>query len=353
MNWYFAVLKNYAGFSGRARRKEYWMFFMFNVIFAVIAIILDNVLGTVFEGFGYGFIYILYGLVVFIPGLAVSVRRLHDVGKSGWNMLIVAIPLIGAIWLLVLMVLDSVPDENKYGPNPKEEIVSHNNIEPVMKMEEKFTKRIAFQIFTVIIGLGLILVVIKSFLVNEPRKNNLQSNQDTISIFSKNQMILVSELNKNCPIMVDSETRLDNAISLPFNTIQFNYTLVNWVKDSLNIDETYKGLEVDVVNRVKTSPDLQIFREKKVTMNFDLRDKEGVFLFRIVVAPEQYLVTGKEDPMRADSAFDIILEKSLKDFTSRNFKEEWNQKNFLSKLSFGIEEYWLNMKYGVQEFWSH
>lgn len=120
MNWYLAVLKNYAGFSGRARRTEYWMFFLFYSIFAVVAIILDKLLGTSFEGASYGLIYCLYVLAFFIPGLAVAVRRLHDVGKSGWMILIALIPLIGVIWLLVLMVTDSTPGANEYGSNPKE-----------------------------------------------------------------------------------------------------------------------------------------------------------------------------------------------------------------------------------------
>ncbi len=120
MNWYLAVLKNYAGFSGRARRKEYWMFTLFNIIFAIVAMILDNVLGIAMAEIGYGPLYGLYTLAVFIPGLAVSVRRLHDVGKSGWMILIVLIPIIGAIWLIVLLVTDSNLGENKYGSNPKE-----------------------------------------------------------------------------------------------------------------------------------------------------------------------------------------------------------------------------------------
>ena len=120
MNWYVKVLKNYAVFSGRARRKEYWMFVLFNFIFSVIAMILDKILGLAFENVGYGPIYLLYCLAVFIPGLAVSVRRLHDIGKSGWFILISLIPFIGPIWLLVLMCTDSEPGENDYGPNPKE-----------------------------------------------------------------------------------------------------------------------------------------------------------------------------------------------------------------------------------------
>ena len=120
MNWYLKVLKQYADFSGRARRKEYWMFVLFNMIFAIVAAILDNVLGIAMEGTGYGPLYGIYALAVLIPGLAVAVRRLHDVGKSGWMILISLIPLIGAIWLLVLMVTDSNPGENQYGQNPKE-----------------------------------------------------------------------------------------------------------------------------------------------------------------------------------------------------------------------------------------
>jgi len=119
-NWYLKVLRQYADFNGRARRKEYWMFVLFNMIFAIAAMILDNVLGIAIKGVGYGPVYGLYTLAVLIPGLAVSVRRLHDVGKSGWMILIALIPLIGTIWLLVLIVTDSDSGENKYGTNPKE-----------------------------------------------------------------------------------------------------------------------------------------------------------------------------------------------------------------------------------------
>jgi uncharacterized membrane protein YhaH (DUF805 family) len=123
MKWYVKVLKQYADFSGRARRTEYWMFVLFNIIFAIVAVILDNVLGTAIQGIGYGLIYGLYVLGMLIPGIAVVVRRLHDVGKSGWMFLIVFIPLVGAIWLLVLLFSDSEQDNNKWGQNPKEEAV--------------------------------------------------------------------------------------------------------------------------------------------------------------------------------------------------------------------------------------
>lgn len=120
MNWYLKVLKQYADFKGRARRTEYWMFTLFNVIFGVVAIILDNVLGLAFPLVGYGPLYLLYILSMFIPGLAVLVRRLHDIGKSGFMFFIVLIPIVGVIWMFVLLVTDSQSGANKWGANPKE-----------------------------------------------------------------------------------------------------------------------------------------------------------------------------------------------------------------------------------------
>lgn len=113
MQWYLKVLQNYIGFSGRARRKEYWMFTLINFIVIIILSILESLLGLP------GFISGLYSLAVLIPGLAVSVRRLHDTGKSGWWLLLSFIPIIGAIILLVFFALDSEDGANQYGPNPK------------------------------------------------------------------------------------------------------------------------------------------------------------------------------------------------------------------------------------------
>ncbi len=119
MNWYLKVLKQYADFNGRARRMEYWMFVLFNMMIAIILLIIDNVIGIAFEDIGYGPLYLLYCLAIIIPSLAVAVRRLHDSGKSGWWILISFIPIIGGIWLLVLFLMDSDPGDNEYGPNPK------------------------------------------------------------------------------------------------------------------------------------------------------------------------------------------------------------------------------------------
>ena len=120
MEWFLKALRQYSDFEGRARRKEYWMYTLFYIIFAIVAIILDNILGIAMDDLGYGLLYLLYALGMLIPTLAVSIRRLHDVGKSGWMILIGFIPIIGAIWLIVLFVTEGNPGSNQYGPNPKE-----------------------------------------------------------------------------------------------------------------------------------------------------------------------------------------------------------------------------------------
>jgi uncharacterized membrane protein YhaH (DUF805 family) len=112
MYWYLEVLKKYAVFSGRARRREYWMFFLVNFIVGLVLAVIGRVLDL-------EILQYLYSLAVLLPGLGVSVRRLHDTGRSGWWLLISLVPLIGAIVLLVFLVSDSQPDTNQYGPNPK------------------------------------------------------------------------------------------------------------------------------------------------------------------------------------------------------------------------------------------
>jgi len=118
MHWYLEVLKKYAVFNGRARRKEYWMFFLFNIIICFVLGFVEGLVGIAAES-GTGVLSILYVLAVLIPGIAVSVRRLHDINRSGWWLLLSPVPLIGAIVLLVFMVQDSQPGENQYGSNPK------------------------------------------------------------------------------------------------------------------------------------------------------------------------------------------------------------------------------------------
>jgi len=116
MNWYLEVLKKYAVFNGRARRAEYWWFFLFSVIISIVLSVID---GFITGPQGIGILGLIYSLAVLIPSIAVGIRRLHDTGRSGWWLLISFVPLIGAIVLIVFFVLDSQPGENQYGPNPK------------------------------------------------------------------------------------------------------------------------------------------------------------------------------------------------------------------------------------------
>ncbi|MGW0468814.1 DUF805 domain-containing protein [Streptomyces sp. NPDC003027] len=112
MNWYLDVLKKYAVFSGRARRKEFWMFTLFNVLISIVLSVIDAALGI-------QLLSLIYTLAVLIPALAVSVRRLHDTGRSGWWILIGLVPLVGFIILIVFYASEGNQTENAHGPNPK------------------------------------------------------------------------------------------------------------------------------------------------------------------------------------------------------------------------------------------
>jgi uncharacterized membrane protein YhaH (DUF805 family) len=123
LNWYLGVLKKYAVFTGRARRKEYWFFVLFHVLIFLLFVMIDGLTGTLNEATGFGLTSSLYSLAVLIPGIAVLVRRLHDIDRSGWWVLLGLVPFVGGIVLLVLAALDSTPGENRFGPNPKLEQV--------------------------------------------------------------------------------------------------------------------------------------------------------------------------------------------------------------------------------------
>jgi uncharacterized membrane protein YhaH (DUF805 family) len=118
MSWYLEVLKKYAVFNGRARRKEYWMFCLFNMIISIALGVVAGLIGMV-AGINLSFLTAIYSLAVLIPCITVSVRRLHDTNRSGWWLLIILVPFIGLIALLVFTIQDSHSGENQYGANPK------------------------------------------------------------------------------------------------------------------------------------------------------------------------------------------------------------------------------------------
>ena len=118
LTWYLEVLKKYAVFSGRARRKEYWYFLLGNILIGFALGFIEGMTGL-FAASDSSVLANVYTVAVLIPGIAVSVRRLHDTDRSGWWLWIALVPLIGALVLLVFMVHDSDPGQNRYGPSPK------------------------------------------------------------------------------------------------------------------------------------------------------------------------------------------------------------------------------------------
>jgi len=120
MHWYFDVLRKYATFSGRARRKEYWLFGLIHALIIGLLLALGGVTGAASAQRGVVLFTGLYILAMLVPNIAVTVRRLHDTDHSAWWLLIGAVPLIGGIVFLVLMARDGDPGQNKYGPDPKQ-----------------------------------------------------------------------------------------------------------------------------------------------------------------------------------------------------------------------------------------
>ncbi|MGB3613789.1 MAG: DUF805 domain-containing protein [Elainellaceae cyanobacterium] len=118
MHWYTSVLKKYAVFSGRARRKEYWMFVLFNILIAIAIAFVEAILGGI-SGTDQSILSVIYSLAVLLPSLGVATRRLHDTGRTGWWLLLGFIPIIGSIVVIVFLCKDSEPGTNAYGPNPK------------------------------------------------------------------------------------------------------------------------------------------------------------------------------------------------------------------------------------------
>jgi uncharacterized membrane protein YhaH (DUF805 family) len=110
MNWYLGPIRKYATFSGRASRKEYWMFFLWNIIIAVVLGFIAGAAGLISSD-GTNWLVTVYQIFILIPSIAVGVRRMHDAGHSGWWLLL---PLVN----LIFAVQESQPGDNKYGPNP-------------------------------------------------------------------------------------------------------------------------------------------------------------------------------------------------------------------------------------------
>ena len=114
-----SFLWQFVGFSGRARRSEFWYFALFTFLVGIVTSVVDAILGTDYDTGSGGLVNTLVSLVLLLPSLAVAVRRLHDTGRSGWWLLIGIIPIIGWIILIVWYCKDTTPGDNQYGPDPK------------------------------------------------------------------------------------------------------------------------------------------------------------------------------------------------------------------------------------------
>lgn len=116
MDWYIGPFKKFAQFDGRARRQEYWMFVLGNVIVGFIIGIIFAITQSLTL---YYILFGIYYLAVLVPSIALGIRRMHDIDKSGWWLLISFVPIVGGIWLLVLAATEGTRGPNQYGPDPK------------------------------------------------------------------------------------------------------------------------------------------------------------------------------------------------------------------------------------------
>lgn len=119
MSWFLLALRKYATFEGRSRRSEYWYFVLFCLLIVGVLAMLDALLGTYSLAGGVGLLSGLFSLAMLVPTLAVSCRRLHDTGRSGWWLLIVCVPGMGAMVLILFLARDSEHAVNEHGGNPK------------------------------------------------------------------------------------------------------------------------------------------------------------------------------------------------------------------------------------------
>ncbi len=112
MNWFIQAFKKYAVFNGRARRKEFWMYYLFLMIFMVVAAVIDALMGSFV-------LSAVFTLATLVPTLSVYIRRLHDTGRSGWWILISLIPVVGGLVLFYFLISDGGVEDNQYGESPK------------------------------------------------------------------------------------------------------------------------------------------------------------------------------------------------------------------------------------------
>ncbi len=137
-------------------------------------------------------------------------------------------------------------------------------------MEKKKIKSIAYTLTGAIVG----YLLVNQFLFTKS--------------FDEQMMKIASEFNKHCPIMVDKETRIDNAVALPENTFQYNYTLINLVRSEIDTSLFSASIKQNILNTIKTNPDLKPFRDNNAKMAYNYKDKNGIFIYKFVFGPKDY-----------------------------------------------------------------
>jgi len=172
------------------------------------------------------------------------------------------------------------PEKNKYCSNcgyelPKIAVEKIDNQDEQLKSKKNISAKKFLGFVFGIIAFGLCYFAVQQLFFKAPQVD-------------KEIMKIANEINKTCPIMIDSETRLDNAISLPGNKLQYFYTLINYGKASIDTLEMRNRLEPIITNFVKTNPQMKFLRDHETTINYYYKDKEGLFLLLISVTPEKY-----------------------------------------------------------------
>jgi uncharacterized membrane protein YhaH (DUF805 family) len=163
MRWYLKAFKQYSDFSGRAQRSEYWYFMLFMTVIMLVLVIIDIMLDVFNDIVGLGFFSGIFVLVHFLPAIAVSIRRLHDINRTGWWYLTTSIPFIGIIVYIIIGVLDSKED-NQYGENPKVNKSSVKTTTPVLtksviKIREHFRQEQTWRLFIILQAIGLFVIL--------------------------------------------------------------------------------------------------------------------------------------------------------------------------------------------------
>lgn len=183
MKWFLKCLSRYFDFSGRSRRKEYWMFVLFSLIFLVVPAMIDTAIGHLPLGKYFGFLSGIYAILMLIPGIAVTVRRLHDIGMSGWSFWVVLLPALGEFFLLIWLCKPGENDDNLYGPDPKDE-PNFTNADAWHDLKtnlKEFTQKKYGKIICLLLA-ELIAVIPSAYLFSRYELNfyyNNQSNDET------------------------------------------------------------------------------------------------------------------------------------------------------------------------------